>query len=244
LESRIDKPLSSTGVIPVKIFAINKKVDEHNLICFNQNPNKIVSFYAKDTGEQRHKDSLDKNCLAPKVLNLKIGAQVMLLSNLDAEEGWVNGTIGVISKFEDNSPVLKTRDGKTCIITKSKWEIKEQIIEEPIKKPIQNGGNVNTDTPTAQPANAGSRLSFNDIDYIKTQDGLETSIIAPKNIQRLEQLSEERNQQRKLENDDDDTDKIKISDQPYTLSNLDIHTIEEPKIDLFPDLLQDIEILE
>jgi hypothetical protein len=123
-------------------------------------------------------------------------------------------------------------------------EIKEQIIEEPIKKPLQNGGKVNTDTPTAQPANAGSRLSFNDIDYIKTQDGLETSIIAPKNIQRLEQLSEERNQQRKLENDDDDTDKIKISDQPYTLSNLDIHTIEEPKIDLFPDLLQDIEILE
>ena len=123
-------------------------------------------------------------------------------------------------------------------------EIKEQIIEEPIKKPLQAGGRVNTDIATSQTANTGSRLTFNDVDYIKTQDGLESSIIAPKNIQRLEQLSEQRNQQRKMENDDDDTDKIKISDQPYTLSNLDIHTIEEPKIELFPDLLEDIEILE
>jgi hypothetical protein len=124
-------------------------------------------------------------------------------------------------------------------------EIKEQIIEEPIKKPPQTGGTVNTDHTTSQPSNQGSRLTFNDIDYIKTQDGLESSIIAPKNIERLEKLSEQRNEQRKLENDDDDdTDKIKISDKPYVLSDLDIHTIEEPKIELFPDLLQDIEILE
>ena len=123
-------------------------------------------------------------------------------------------------------------------------EIKEQIIEEPIKKQIQNGGKVNTDPINSQPINPGSRLTFNDIDYIKTQDGLESSIIAPKNIERLEKLSEQRNEQRKLENEDDDTDKIKISDQPYTLSSLDVHTIEEPKIELFPDLLQDIEILE
>jgi hypothetical protein len=123
-------------------------------------------------------------------------------------------------------------------------EIKEQIIEEPIKKPAQTGGRVNSESINSQPTNSGSRLTFNDVDYIKTQDGLESSIIAPKNIERLEKLSEQRNEQRKLENEDDDTDKIKISDQPYTLSTLDIHTIEEPKIELFPDLLQDIEILE
>lgn len=130
LESRIDKSLAANGIVPVKIFAINRKVDEHNLICFNQNPNKIVSFHAKDTGEERHVKSLDKNCLAPKVLDLKVGAQVILLSNIDAEGGWVNGTIGVISGFEDHFPVLKTPNGKTCIVGKSKWEVKEQIITE------------------------------------------------------------------------------------------------------------------
>ena len=119
-------------------------------------------------------------------------------------------------------------------------EIKEQIIEEPIKQPIQAGGKVNNESLVSP----SSRLSFNDIDYVKTQDGTESSIIAPKNIERLEKLSEERNQQRKNENeDDDDNEKLKISDQTFTLNNLDIHTIDEPKIELFPDLLEDIEVL-
>ena len=124
-------------------------------------------------------------------------------------------------------------------------EIKEQIINEPIKQPINSGGGVNNESINSQLINNNnnSRISFNDIDYVKTTDGLESTIIAPKNVDRLEKISELRNQQRTMDNDDD-SDKIKISDQSFTLNNLDIHTIEEPKLELFPDLLQDIEILE
>ena len=116
-------------------------------------------------------------------------------------------------------------------------EIKEQIIEEPIKEPIKpavlSGG---------QPTQ--SQLSFNDVDFIKTDDGNMSTISAPKDLETLEQISEMRYQQRKLENDDDD-DKIRILDQPFQLDTLDIHNIEEPKLDLLPDLLiDDIEILE
>jgi len=125
-------------------------------------------------------------------------------------------------------------------------EIKEEIINEPIKSPIQEGGKVVTDSTTPLAKNTGSRLSFNDIDYVKNQDGNESSIMAPKNIDRLEELSVMRAQQRKAENDDDDDeDKIKISEQSFSLDNLDIHNIEEPKIELLPDLLiDDIEVLE
>ena len=117
-------------------------------------------------------------------------------------------------------------------------EIKEQIIEEPIKEPIKpallSGG---------QPTQ--SQLSFNDVDFIKTDDGNMSTISAPKDLETLEQISEMRYQQRKLENDDDDDDKIRILDQPFQLDTLDIHNIEEPKLDLLPDLLiDDIEILE
>ena len=39
--------------------------------------------------------------------------------------------------------------------------------------------------------------------------------------------------------------KLNISDQDFSLDNLDVHNIEEPKLDLLPDLLIDeIEILE
>ena len=54
-----------------------------------------------------------------------------------------------------------------------------------------------------------------------------------------------RYQQRKLENEDEDNSKISISDQPFQLDTLDIHNIEEPRLDLLPDLLiDDIEVLE
>jgi hypothetical protein len=120
-------------------------------------------------------------------------------------------------------------------------EIKEQVIEEPIKKPVeQNGGSNNTSIDNNQ-----SRLSFNNIDYVKSSDGKEMIINAPKDVARLEEISQMRYQQRKSEEEDDDNEKLKISDQPFSLDVLDVHNIEEPKIDLLPDLLiDDIEVLE
>ena len=45
--------------------------------------------------------------------------------------------------------------------------------------------------------------------------------------------------------EDDDNERLKISDQPFSLDALDVHNIEEPKLDLLPDLLiDDIEVLE
>jgi len=115
-------------------------------------------------------------------------------------------------------------------------EIKEEITHEPIVAPI----------PTAnleQTQKTG--VSFNDIDYVQTNNGI-NQVNAPKNIERLEEISAIRNEQRKQENDDDDDNvKLTISDQTFNLDNLDVHNIEEPKLDLLPDLLLDeIEILE
>jgi hypothetical protein len=124
-------------------------------------------------------------------------------------------------------------------------EIKEQIIEEPIKKSLDTPGAVANGLP---PKTSG--LSFNDIDYVKTDDGSVSNVNAPKSIERLEEISqlrnELRNQQRKMEEDEDDNNaKLKISDQVFNLDSLDVHNIEEPKLELLPDLLiDDIEILE
>ena len=122
-------------------------------------------------------------------------------------------------------------------------EVKEEIINEPIKQPAQ-------DAVAAAPGEesaVSSRLSFNDIDQVKTLDGTITTITAPKDLTTLEQISEMRNMQRKQEEaaDDDDNVKLTISDQEFKLDSLDVHNIEEPKIDLLPDLLiDDIEVLD
>jgi hypothetical protein len=117
-------------------------------------------------------------------------------------------------------------------------EVKEEVIHEPI---IQHEDK--SEAPVAG-GNQKTGVSFNDIDYIKTESGV-SQINAPKNIQRLEEISSMRNEQRKQEYDDDDNVKLTISDQSFNLDGFDIHNIEEPKLELLPDLLIDeIEILE
>ena len=122
-------------------------------------------------------------------------------------------------------------------------EINEQIIEEPIKQQVATTGGTG---PNINPSN--SRLSFNNIDYVKTEDGSVSNINAPKTIERLEEISDLRYQQRKMEEEDDDDNnsKLNISSETFTLDNLDVHNIEEPPLELsLPDLLMDeIEVLE
>ncbi|MCJ7801043.1 MAG: hypothetical protein MUP82_01645 [Candidatus Marinimicrobia bacterium] len=128
-------------------------------------------------------------------------------------------------------------------------EVSEQIIDEPIKQVVAGNAVANIKENTSLPSvstQIPSRLSFNDIDYVKGIDGEVSNVEAPKNISRLEEVSNIRAQQRKAdEEDDDDQDRLTISTQPFTLDALDIHNIEEPPLDLLPDLLLDeIEVLE
>ena len=113
-------------------------------------------------------------------------------------------------------------------------EVKEQIIEEPIRA-----------EGIIKDAEQKQNVSFNNIDYVKTENGVE-QINAPKTLNRLEEISIFINEQRKQENEDEDENiKLQISDQPFNLEVSDINSLEENKIDLLPDLLiDDIEVLE
>ena len=130
-------------------------------------------------------------------------------------------------------------------------EIKEQVIEEPISKhPINNNNlqnntasNNNTMTNTTV---ANNRLSFNDTDYVSNENGNIVPVIVPKTVENLEKISNMRAEQRKIDETDDDSDneRLTISSEPIILDSMDIHVIDEPKLELFPDLLIDAEVLE
>jgi hypothetical protein len=113
-------------------------------------------------------------------------------------------------------------------------EIKEQIIEPPPvteKQAIFEGkeGNIS--------------LKFNDVDSVMTKSGKEELIEAPKTIERLEEISTLRNMQRKMEEEEDD-EKLKISNEEVSLDSLDVHLINPPEVKLDTDLLlDDIEVL-
>lgn len=64
----------------------------------------VMTFTAIDSGsitDQLHRDRLLSNCMAPPTINLKKGAQVMLIKNM--EDTLVNGSVGRVVAFMDES---------------------------------------------------------------------------------------------------------------------------------------------
>lgn len=89
-------------------------------------------------------------------------------------------------------------------------------------------------------------LSFNDIDSAVDVNKNEFEIEAPKSISRLQQISDTRHAAAIADaaDDDYDSDKLVISANNINLDDMDIQTIEEPRISILPPLLTDIEVLE
>lgn len=64
----------------------------------------LMTYNAVDSGtiqDPQHREKLLSNCMAPKTIELKKGAQVMLIKNL--EDTLVNGSIGRVMAFMDES---------------------------------------------------------------------------------------------------------------------------------------------
>ena len=125
-------------------------------------------------------------------------------------------------------------------------EVKEEYIHEPVKvsgdsdNNITSGGSI--EDKSEQLMNTSSKLSFSDIDLVKDQFNKEEKVNAPKSIERLEEL---RQQRLESEINDNIIEKLNISDENINLDNLDIHVINEPELETLPDLIiDDIEILE
>jgi len=123
-------------------------------------------------------------------------------------------------------------------------EIKEEFIPapEPIQQ-IQSGGQVMPDQvlPFVPKSNKG--IQFNDVDASRDINNNDENIVAPKDYERLDMISNERAKQRKIdEQDDDDNEKIKIFDEIVSISPTD--TFDAPQIKMQAiNLLGDIEEL-
>ena len=109
----------------------------------------------------------------------------------------------------------------------------ETVVEEKIpENPADIIPNVVPSITNIDEAKVVTRLTFNDVDTLS--DG--TTLTAPKDIDRLEQISRERNEQRKLEAEDDDDDdepleRIKIHmDDTVPLTLDDVFDLDNPPL--------------
>lgn len=136
LNSRIGAKLTNeNGIKPTRIFTTNSSVDSMN----NYELDKLedtecyeyeMTFEFHTNIAQKNIDKYRKNCLAPEVLQLCKGAQVMLLSNLDIDNGLVNGSRGVVINFVGDFPLVKFLNGSERVIDHYNWLIKEDGIDQ------------------------------------------------------------------------------------------------------------------
>lgn len=99
-----NKPLPNDGILPTQLFCKNKGVDDENRKRLNQLEGEMKEFDCTDYIFQVEDKNIKKQLLRQadkriaKILNLKIGAQVVLLRNLN-RDGLVNGQRGVVEEF-------------------------------------------------------------------------------------------------------------------------------------------------
>ncbi|QLL32414.1 hypothetical protein HG536_0C05830 [Torulaspora globosa] len=99
---KLSRPLPQDEIIPAELYSTRNEVERANKQRLNRLPGKAHVFHAIDGGvleDREMKEKLLQNFLAPKELQLKIGAQVMMIKNIDAT--LVNGSLGKVIDFID-----------------------------------------------------------------------------------------------------------------------------------------------
>lgn len=133
LNSRLNLKIKNY-IKPTKLFSKNVNVDEIN--------NQELDLLAKD-GRQFYEYEMKikvnpkiydkqlaiqkfiKKSTVPQFLQICVGAQVMLLKNIDLELGLANGTRGVVIDFIDDIPIVRFINGEQIPIEYVTWTVEE-----------------------------------------------------------------------------------------------------------------------
>jgi ATP-dependent DNA helicase PIF1 len=134
-------------------------VDRINAQKLAELPGELFRFCAKESGPEKLLNTLRDSCPAPDILELKVGAAVLMLTN-DSEGRWVNGTRGVIKGFLEGlggEPVPMVKIGEqTYPLTHHEWAITED--GRPPRR--QLWGDDDSDGPVHRPDQIATRQQY------------------------------------------------------------------------------------
>ncbi|HLD22131.1 MAG TPA: PIF1 family DEAD/DEAH box helicase, partial [Patescibacteria group bacterium] len=125
-------------ITPTRLYTHNIDVDAVNKKELAKISKKAEVFSMTTVGKKNDVQLLQKYCLAPEVLELKVGAQVMFVKN-NFSAGFVNGTLGTVVSFAFGKPMVKTVEGKRIIVELEAWmmeqsgKIKAEIRQLPLR---------------------------------------------------------------------------------------------------------------
>lgn len=123
------------GIKPTKLYSMNVDVDKENDLALDELAETGIPFFRYEmevvvsNGGIRKKRVLDrfkKCCQAAQELELCVGAQVMLVKNLDVTKGLANGSRAIITGFSKSElPIVQFLNGEERIIGFESWDVEE-----------------------------------------------------------------------------------------------------------------------
>ena len=121
-----------------RLFTHNQDVDSLNEKRLSQLPGKEETFEMQTAGRAQYVEQLIRGCLAPELLRLKKGAEVMFVKN-DPLHQYVNGTRGKVIKFKEKEVIVETQAGETIHVTPASWKREEdgKILAEITQIPLR-----------------------------------------------------------------------------------------------------------
>jgi len=115
LKARKDTTFSE-WIQPTRLYALNTLVDQVNQMEFDRllsaTPRPECHTYLTKYSNPRA-EKWAKSCAIPHTLQMAVGAQVVVTFNVNAAEGIVNGTRGVVCGLTDTHVAITTKEGKT-----------------------------------------------------------------------------------------------------------------------------------
>ncbi len=124
LQVRLDEPLPD-HLTPTRLYTHNIDVDAVNMAELVKLPGAQKQFQMTHTGKKDQVALLKKYCLAPIKLCLKKGAAVMCVKN-NIKAGYVNGTLGTVIDFGNESVEIQTADHKVITIYPESWIVEHE----------------------------------------------------------------------------------------------------------------------
>ena len=113
------------GQVVTRLYAHNVDIDTVNQRFLRGLPHDIHVYEMETKGGAVKVDQLQRSVLAPAVLELKAGAEVMFVAN-NPSVGFVNGTRGQVIDFQDDKPLVRLHGSSRVIkVEPHSWKLEE-----------------------------------------------------------------------------------------------------------------------
>lgn len=124
--------------IYTQLYTHNSAVDDINQSELDNLDEEERTFLMNLEGNKKVRQVLAQNCLAPEVLHLKKGAEVMFVAN-DPMKGFVNGTLGQIIDFDETGYPVVAFGSREVVAEPHSWKTQDgnKVVAEVTQIPLR-----------------------------------------------------------------------------------------------------------